>query len=496
VRLPRPTHKTLLVTVSGVAAAGAVMVGLVLLHLLVIAMTDAALDDALDARAAPLVRDAGAGHASRVVSDSYAQVVNAHGTVVAHSPSAPASPLLSRSDLTQALDRPVVRDATLSGLGDRARLRAVPVPGRREAVVVATSRDAADIFTTRHLHVAFVLFPLLVLSLLGGASKLVHATLRPVRWLADEALGAARGRRARIRLPPGEDEAAELAQALDSMMLRVRQVEDREKTFVEQASQGLRVPVGVLRGELRHAITLEDRDEIRRSLRLASAEAERMATMTTDLVVLAHERSGTLDLDLADTDVHQAVERATRALRTALGVDVTVQGEAVHLRCDRLRVEQAVTYLLANSAAAGAAHVQVAVRRHGEGVVVEVADDGPGFPADLLPHALEPFTKAQGTRAPRTAGAGLGLAVVAALARVHGGEVTVDNAGTLGGARVVLLLGSTSGHDRGPRAITASRPLTLAGAAEPDHAGTAQAAGEPGRAEAVDQEEPVEPVGQ
>jgi signal transduction histidine kinase len=249
---------------------------------------------------------------------------------------------------------------------------------------------------------------------------------------------------------------------LEQMMARVRSVEDREHAIVADAGRALRVPVGVLRGEIRHLSTLTDLDEIRRSLRLASAETERLGTLVSDLSVLSAERAGDLGLDPEPVNLREAVVRAARPLHTALGVRVTVGGDDVTVHGDRLRLEQTITYLVANSAAAGANSVQVTVHDHGDVAALDVEDDGPGFPTDVLPWVFEPFSRGEGTGTTRTAGAGLGLAVVAALTRVHGGDITADNASDLGGARVSIRLPVTAASGpAGARDMTKLRALTI-----------------------------------
>jgi len=76
--------------------------------------------------------------------------------------------------------------------------------------------------------------------------------------------------------------------------------------------------------------------------------------------------------------------------------------------------------------------------------VIEVADDGSGFDPEILPHAFERFARADGPDADSAAasGAGLGLAIVAALVDAHGGTVSADNASAMGGARVQVRLPS------------------------------------------------------
>ena len=64
----------------------------------------------------------------------------------------------------------------------------------------------------------------------------------------------------------------------------------------------------------------------------------------------------------------------------------------------------------------------------GRRAVLEVADDGPGIPDDLRPHVFERFTRGDGSRQRASGSTGLGLSIVAAVARAHGGDVDVDSA--------------------------------------------------------------------
>lgn len=81
--------------------------------------------------------------------------------------------------------------------------------------------------------------------------------------------------------------------------------------------------------------------------------------------------------------------------------------------------------------------VVASVRRVGDDVVISVADDGPGFPPEFLAEAFERFSQADASR--RSSGAGLGLAIVQAIARAHGGSATVENRAS-GGARVSITI--------------------------------------------------------
>ena len=81
----------------------------------------------------------------------------------------------------------------------------------------------------------------------------------------------------------------------------------------------------------------------------------------------------------------------------------------------------------------------VSARAAGRDLVIEVADSGPGFPAEFLPHAFERFARPDSSRARGAGGAGLGLAIVDAIAQAHGGTATAHNRPD-GGALVALAL--------------------------------------------------------
>ena len=81
--------------------------------------------------------------------------------------------------------------------------------------------------------------------------------------------------------------------------------------------------------------------------------------------------------------------------------------------------------------------VTLSARQSGTALLVEVADSGPGFPDDFLPHAFSRFRRPDTDRARSSGGAGLGLAIVAAIAQAHGGEATARN--QPGGGAVVTI---------------------------------------------------------
>jgi signal transduction histidine kinase len=108
----------------------------------------------------------------------------------------------------------------------------------------------------------------------------------------------------------------------------------------------------------------------------------------------------------------------------------------VPLSGDPVALQRVLTNLIDNALR----HARTRVELRVSGTRVDIADDGPGFAPEDLPHVFEPLFRGDRTRAAATGGAGLGLAIARRLARAHGGDVEAANQPAGGGARVTLTL--------------------------------------------------------
>nr|WP_255479797.1 ATP-binding protein [Quadrisphaera sp. RL12-1S] len=285
--------------------------------------------------------------------------------------------------------------------------------------------------------------PLLVASLGLAGWVLAGAALRPVADLTRRAarLSAAELDQ-RLPQPPGADEVAVLARTLNGMLDRLEQAVRREREFVDDAAHELRTPIAVLRGELELALRLgrdlpEDAAE---SLAAALGEAERLEHLAQDLLVLASAERGASAR--AAVDLAALAQREAPRLAAAHPVDVQVSGPAAVVEGDERALGRLLANLVANAESAGAARVRVRTAlADGDGPVqLVVADDGRGFPPELVATATERFTRGDAARTRSSSGAGLGLAIVAAVVSDHGGELELGHDDELGGAAVVVRL--------------------------------------------------------
>ncbi|MQA02465.1 MAG: HAMP domain-containing protein [Streptosporangiales bacterium] len=422
-------------------ASAALVLCLVFLYMLLDRQLGAALDSGLTGRAADLTTASTGGDVSVIRRDPMAQLYTSDGSVVASSASLDGRLLDVRE--VRVVDGEAFSTRRLSlrqgQVAEPVRLLSRQLTDGR-VLTVGVSAGPVEAAGVRLLVVLLVAAPLLVGILSAAGWLVVRAALRPVGVLTKEAAAISSFDTDR-RLPtvPGDDEIARLARTLDDMLARLDVAFARERTFVDDASHELRTPIAVLRGEIELALSAaDDPAEVERSLRAALGQADRLAELADDLLLLARAQDGRVVVERKPVDVLDLAAAEAGALERALGLRVAASGAPVVVAGDANRLRQVLANLAANSAAAGAATVQVHVSRGRDTVTIEVSDDGPGFPPHLMASAFERFVR--GDHAPgRQAGAGLGLSIVHALVTAHRGTVTIGNAHPHGAVVTITL---------------------------------------------------------
>jgi two-component system OmpR family sensor kinase len=246
----------------------------------------------------------------------------------------------------------------------------------------------------------------------------------------------------RLPQPEGDDEIARLARTLNDMLARLEAGLERERRFAAEASHELRTPLALLKAELELALRRpRSAEELRAAIASAAEETDRLAALAEDLLVLARSDEGELRLNEKAVPARPLLETvarrfAPRAEEAGVALDVDAP-EALAARGDVARLEQALGNLVDNALRYGAGTIRLAASGQDGSVLLSVSDEGQGFAEDFLPRAFERFSRPDGARA--SDAAGLGLAIVEAIARAHGGSVTAANAEG-GGAEVTLRL--------------------------------------------------------
>ncbi|MEA2192904.1 MAG: hypothetical protein QOI73_3025 [Solirubrobacteraceae bacterium] len=368
-----------------------------------------------------------------VREDALAQVLGPAGDVVAATPQVSGQRLLSAGELVRARRGLVmVTRHPLAHVAKRARIAAQPAAGGRLVVVVAHSlkdREGANESFARALLIAG---PLALLFAAAAGYGLAAAVLRPVDSMrARAATISVTEPGARLPVPPADDELGRLGATLNDMLARVDAALIQERALTANASHELRTPLAILQGELELALRGErTREQLLAALEAAAMETDRLARLANDLLVLAGADAGgmlalrTQPVDLDELIARVAARFAPRA--TAQGRQIHVDCAAICLRVDPARIEQALSNLLDNALRHGQGSIRIGAQLVDGLVEIHVRDEGAGLSADVAPHAFERFRRGTETRGGE--GAGLGLAIVDAVAQAHDGAVGADGA--------------------------------------------------------------------
>jgi len=366
-------------------------------------------------------------------SESFAEVLEADGTVVDASAAVGDEVLLEPAELAAALRGPLIVDRGPSaGLDESSRLLATPVAahGRERVVVVGTSTAARDESLTDLVQLLLLGGPVALILASLAAYGVAAAALHPVeamRTRASEISAADPGQR--LPVPPTEDEVARLGTTLNEMLERLGEALEHERAFVADASHELRTPLAILRTELELALA-EGRspEELRAAIASAAEETDRLTQLSEDLLTIAQTERGELPLRTGPVDLTEVLEGVRRRFERRAaeeGRAIEVTGPDLVIRADRLRLDQAIGSVVDNALRYGDGTVSLVVGGEGAAVGILVRDRGPGFPPEFLPRAFERFSRASSSR--RDGGSGLGLAIVDTVVRAHGGEVHVGD---------------------------------------------------------------------
>jgi signal transduction histidine kinase len=282
---------------------------------------------------------------------------------------------------------------------------------------------------------------LLLVSLAGYL--LAAAALRPVERMGEQAATiSAANPGQRLPLPAADDELARLGRRLNDMLARLQAALQRERSFVADASHELRTPLALLKTELELALDEPQSIEaLQSALRSAGEETDRLSQLAEDLLLLSQADERTMPIRrtkvvVADmlaavaTRYHRRADNAGRTTDIDSSTDLAVLA-------DRLRLEQALANLVDNALRHGAGTIRLTAVERSHQLELHVTDEGDGFPAAFLDHAFERFSRPDQARS--RGGAGLGLAIVNAIMKAHGGSATVTNQAH-GGGDVTLTL--------------------------------------------------------
>jgi len=279
---------------------------------------------------------------------------------------------------------------------------------------------------------------LLLLSAVGiavcGGILLTRSALAPVRSLS-AALGAiVRTGQVSTRVPArGDgDPLDDLSRLFNEMLDRIEALIAGLRGSLDNVAHDLRTPLARLRATAEGALIRGgDVEALRAALADVVEECDRVSSVLTTLMDISEAETGAMALRLESVDVGELL-RETAELYAEVaeekGVALRVEpAPGLELVADRARLRQALANLVDNAVKYTPAGGHAALSARGNGrIVLECRDDGPGIPPGDLARIWDRLYRGERSRAER--GLGLGLSLVRAIARAHGGEASVDSA--------------------------------------------------------------------
>jgi len=262
-----------------------------------------------------------------------------------------------------------------------------------------------------------------------GAALISRQIGRPLSDLANAARALGSGQTNVTAPVSGPEDVRRASTAFNAMAERLGRQLNRQRQMLWALSHDLRTPITAIR--LR-AELIDDPSERQRLL----ASVAEMETLTEQALSLA--RAGASEEARTNVDLAEIAHTLCGELQE-MGVNVTADAtDAVMTECRPTEIARAMRNLGENAAKYGGGGIMRAYRNAANEAVVEVTDEGPGVPPDLLAKLTNPFFRADEARG-EASGAGLGLAITQAIADSHGGRLVLENR-TPGGFSAKLIL--------------------------------------------------------
>jgi two-component system, OmpR family, sensor kinase len=345
-----------------------------------------------------------------------------------YDPLAGALPLATRVDAgsgTFAL--------SADGSGQRWRVYALSLGGGQYLIGLA-SLSQVDASVAAYAHwLPFAVLCGAIIALLAGWLVASRA-LRPVAAMTATAGRIAQSPRfdERVPLPTSHDELGRLAATFNDMLDGLQESYGKQQRFVADVSHELRAPLTAIQANLELLQRVRDMPEDERAIAIAEAsrEAQRLARMVADMLLLARADAG-VPIRRQRVALNEVLLQSVEELRGVLkGRRLEVAAlESAAVDGDPDRLKQLLVILLDNAVkySPPSGRISVSLRRQGHMALLAVEDSGLGITPEDLPHVFDRFYRADPARARDPGGSGLGLAIARAITTQHGGDIGISS---------------------------------------------------------------------
>jgi two-component system OmpR family sensor kinase len=331
---------------------------------------------------------------------------------------------------------------TIEAPGADFRVVTRVLPSALGSVVVAQSLADFDKTTHRVGLVLFFIYLLVLIVIAIASRQVIRISLRPLEDVEETAeLIAAGDLSARLPDARPDTEVGRLVTSLNQMLTRIEESfaikeesESKLRRFIADASHELRTPLTAIRGfaELHRQGAVPNGEPTKELLGRIENESVRMGTLVEDLLLLAR-LDQSREMEMKPVNLSKVVNECVASARAAgpsHPITISISTDEAFALGDETRIFQVITNLLTNARVHTpvGTSIEVILNQSDDGVAISVTDHGNGLAKDDQAKIFERFFRVDPSRQRNSSeGSGLGLSIVDAVMRAHGGRVSVTS---------------------------------------------------------------------
>jgi signal transduction histidine kinase len=274
-----------------------------------------------------------------------------------------------------------------------------------------------------------------ILFLASAAYFLTRKALHPVNIITQKANQISQNNlEERIKVPVENDELGQLSHVLNNLLDRLHQAFMAQQQFLADAAHELKTPLSVLRahweGELNNTdLSLDIKEKLVQDVETIS----RLSHLINNLLLLSKTEMVRSTFEFTSLYLDEIISEVLNDVKVLADMKnqkiEVVDLQRIKINGDRMRLYQLFFNIMDNAIRYGydSGKIWISVRVNDHWNIVEIRDNGPGIPADDLPHIFDRFYRARKDRARKTGGSGLGLSISLLIAHSHDGEIEVES---------------------------------------------------------------------
>ncbi|WML43198.1 ATP-binding protein [Neobacillus sp. PS3-40] len=239
----------------------------------------------------------------------------------------------------------------------------------------------------------------------------------------------------------GNDEIAQLSNAIERLGEQLQFYEDSRNEFLTAVSHELRTPLTYIKGysDILNKGIVKNHEEQTEYLSIINKEATRVAFLVADLFEMSKLQVGEFQLNKDMANVNSIIERVAMTLRPVaekkgIKLDIKLSPQIPEIDIDYKRIEQVIYNIIENAIKyTDYGEVKVHSYLQNEYVMIEINDSGIGIPKQEIPKIWDRFYRIDKSRARKTGGSGLGLYIAKQIVNSHNGEImakSIENHGS------------------------------------------------------------------